>query len=118
MYNGIKIFSLILLVFSFFACTYNKKELPAPEDVVVDPNAPSITYTNFTKNVMDNNCVSCHFSGGQTPFLTSYSEVQSVASRIKVRAIDGSPTAMPPSGLMPQTTLDTLQMWLDQGALQ
>lgn len=125
---------LTFVVVSCFAivvsCTYNKKELPEPiEDPVVTPSptptpgVPSITYTSHVKFMMDNNCVTCHSPGtiGQFPFLTNYSEVkgQADAGRVLARAINGSGGGpMPPSGLMPQATLDTLQMWLDQGALE
>jgi len=128
--------ALIFLVVSCFAivvsCTYNKKELPAPiEDPIVTPSpeptpvVPSITYTSHVKSMMDNNCIQCHgHMGGVT--LETYTQVkaQADAGRILARAINGASDPngpMPPlsiGGLMPQTTLDTLQIWLDQGALE
>jgi mono/diheme cytochrome c family protein len=115
------------------SCTYNKKELPEP--IVIDnlmPNPPpgpnptpnpspeAITYTSHIKSVIDNNCIICHgHMGGVT--LETYAQVkaQADAGRILARAINGSGNGpMPPSGLMAQTTLDTLQMWLDQGSPQ
>ncbi len=110
------------------SCSYNKNELPEPiEETTPVPtpttNQNTITYTSHVKVMMDDNCVVCHSASGtnQQPFLTTYTQVktQADAGRILARAINGSGNGpMPPSGLMSQTTLDTLQMWLDQGALE
>lgn len=110
--------ALFVSCFMVFSCTYNKEEQPEP---FVDDKqqAPSITYTNYTKQVIDDNCVNCHSSsGGQTPFLSTYSQVNTQKSRIVARAINNIPSTMPTSGPLPQTVKDTLQMWVDQGALQ
>jgi cytochrome c5 len=125
----ITVSSLAILV----SCSYNKKELPKPVvETVKTPSNPTtpvvptpvaVTYTSHVKTIIDNNCIGCHVSGGvaQTWPLTNYASVKTEADDgdILLRAIDGGGSGpMPPSGLMPQTTLDTLQMWLDQGALQ
>lgn len=115
------------------SCTYNKEQLPEPitenptnptnPTQPVDTTSttiPTITYTSHIKTMIDNNCVSCHGSSGGVS-LQTYTQVQTQANggRILARAINGSGNGpMPPSGLMSQTNLDTLQMWLDQGALQ
>ena len=108
------------------SCSYNKEELPEPmvelEPLTVavsPPNTVTITYTSHIKSMVDNNCVVCHgTSGGVT--LQTYVQVKAKADagRILARAINGSGGPMPQSGLMSQTNLDTLQMWLDQGAPQ
>ncbi|MDG1475620.1 MAG: hypothetical protein P8Q14_00600, partial [Vicingaceae bacterium] len=121
-------FSIFGLLAFAVSCSYNKTELPEP---IVDPvgtpsptpspnPSNSITYTTHVKAYIDNNCVGCHGSSGGVT-LQTYSQVkaQADAGRILARAINGSGSGpMPPSGLMPQTTLDTLQLWLDQGALE
>lgn len=126
MKKAIIVFSVLGLVAFVVSCTYNKEGLPEPVvDTTPDPTptpTPSndITYTSHVKAYMDNNCVGCHGSSGGVS-LATYSQVkaQADAGRILARAINGSGSGpMPPSGLMPQTTLDTLQMWLDQGALE
>ena len=117
----LKIILACLVLSSAYACSYNKTELPLPGDAVVVPNAPVITYTSHAQDIMTN-CTGCHFSGvgGQSPALGTYIDVknQADAGRILARAINGSGGPMPQAGLMPQSTRDTLQMWLDQGALQ
>lgn len=104
------------------SCAYNKEQLPAPEELVVTPTNPSataVTYTSHVKTIMDNNCIACHGSNGNVS-LENYGQVkaQADAGRILARAINGAGGPMPPSGLMLQTTIDTLQLWLDQGALE
>lgn len=127
-------FTLVLLgcIAIVVSCSYNTKDLPepisenpsnpsAPADTTTNPTpTTNITYTSHIKTIIDNNCVGCHGSSGGVT-LQTYTQVQTQANagRILARAINGSGNGpMPPSGLMTQTTLDTLQMWLDQGALQ
>jgi hypothetical protein len=106
------------------SCTYNKTELPKPGDetetVTTNPTGTVVTYTSHVQDIMVANCTSCH--GGQSGlFLNSYSPVKGIADdgRLLLWAIQGGGSQpMPTGGLMPQTTLDTLQMWLDQGALE
>lgn len=99
------------------SCAYNKKELPEP--VIVPEAGVTITYTDHVKRIIDNNCIVCHSSsGGQSPLLTNYSQVNSNANRVKARAIDNTPTPMPPGNPLPQALKDTLQFWINQGALQ
>jgi len=115
-----KIVIASVLTCSFYACAYNTEDLPIPEDVedVTPYTGPVVTYTSHVKSYIDNNCVGCHGSSGGVS-LGTYAEVKSEADagRILARAINGSGSGpMPPSGLMPQETLDTLQFWLDQGS--
>jgi mono/diheme cytochrome c family protein len=117
------IFSVGIVCVSLLAsCSYNKTELPTPEEEAVEatnPNGTVVTYTSHVKTIMDNNCIGCHGgSGGVNLDTYSVVKAQADAGRILARAINGSGGTMPPGGLMPQTTLDTLQFWLDQGALQ
>ena len=117
MKNNICLISVFTIGILLSSCAYNKKELPAPEENVIQGDP--VRYTNFTKLVIDNNCIVCHSSGGgQTPFLTTYNEVAAQKTRVVARAINNIPSIMPPTGALPQNIKDTLQMWLDQGALE
>jgi hypothetical protein len=115
----LKTFLVFALFCSAFSCSYNKSEMPVPQETIT--NNPVITFTSHVQDIMTN-CTVCHFSGvgSQSPALVTYTDVkaQADAGRILARAINASGGPMPTGGLMPQTTLDTLQMWLDQGALQ
>jgi len=122
-FNILTFFSLLLV---FSSCAYNKKDLPAPEEVVV-ATGPPITYTNHTKRLFDSYCISCHaptLSQANFP-LTTYLEVTnstyaSPGGIIQKRVLDQG--NMPPIGSATgQLTIaekDTLQMWLNQGAPQ
>ncbi len=69
------------------------------------------------KNVLDNNCVSCHNSvqaeGGMN--WTIECNIVTFKDRIKVRAVDGIPSAMPPSGLLPATERVKITNWINAG---
>lgn len=117
----------VLICFAFLAsCSYNKTELPIPEDVVVEPNEVSITYTNSVKAIIDAKCANCHSATPspsdyqQIPFLSNYSEVNDQKNRIDARALVAGtmPESSSSGGFLTTQEKDTLQMWLDQGALQ
>ncbi|MGE0561121.1 MAG: c-type cytochrome [Flavobacteriales bacterium] len=105
------------------SCVYNKQEplpLPKIEESTNDSiEVVSITYTNYVKKVMDDNCAACHSASGVgiSPFLTNYNEVkqQGLNGRIKARAIDENPTRMPIAASLSKPIKDTLQMWLNGG---
>jgi mono/diheme cytochrome c family protein len=113
---------ILILVIAILlnSCVYNKKELPEP--ISPPQKGVTITYTKHGKGVFDTYCINCHSSTGtgQLPFLTTYQEVKLQADngRIQARAIDNSPSAMPPGNPLPQDIKDTLQFWINQGALQ
>jgi mono/diheme cytochrome c family protein len=119
MKNGIGFIATLTFVSILASCAYNKEQLPAPDELPIDPNAPVITYTSHAKAIIDNNCRGCHGASGGVA-LENYGQVknQADAGRILARSINGTGSPMPPIGLMPQATRDTLQMWLDQGALE
>lgn len=104
------------------SCTSNKDEPVVPQNDGKNGSNQEIqvTYTSHVKNIIDNNCVSCHSSGGtgQPPFLTNYNEVFTKRVRIDDRAIKNIPSAMPPGNPLTQDLKDTLQLWINQGALQ
>ncbi len=127
--NKRKVFFVSVTCMAFLAsCSYNKDELVQPgspglganSSTGENPSGAVVTYTSHVKTIIDNNCIGCH--GGQGGlFLTNYSQVKAIADNgnLLLRAIQGGgPQPMPPSGVLPQATLDTLQFWLDQNALE
>ena len=116
------ILGIITISFLITSCAYNKSELPEPLEEEV--NVPKITYTNYVKTMIDNNhCLECHISGGIAAFrdYTTYNGIKTVAAsgELKNRAIDNNGVSMP-MGYPPldQNIKDTLQMWINQGALE
>ena len=113
---------LLVSIISLFivSCAYNKDELPKPNETGAGGTStggvPTITYTSHAKAIIDAQCVLCHSGSGQFPPLNTYSAAFAKKLRIEARTIVQG--TMPPSGSLPQTTKDTLQMWINQGALQ
>lgn len=120
-----KIIITSLLTFVIHSCAYNTEDLPAPENVA-DNHILSITYTSHAKAIIDAKCANCHSSTpnpldfSQGPYLTSYAEVKAEDSRVQARALDlmTMPAYGSSMGGLTQAEKDTLQMWIDQGALQ
>lgn len=75
--------------------------------------------TLFTavKNIIQASCVSCHSggsaSGGRR--LDSDCAIVDAASRIKVRAVDGTGGFMPTTGALPQASRDAITNWVNAG---
>ncbi|MCB0402861.1 MAG: cytochrome c [Flavobacteriales bacterium] len=120
-----KIILLCAAVVSLVACEYNHSELPKPKEQNNSNNSNQITYNGHTKRLFDTYCISCHAPGAtQANFpLTTYQEVSAYSSQgglIQIRVLDFG--NMPPtgsaSGQLTQAEKDTLQLWLDQGALE
>ena len=118
---------LAVVLMATSSCNYNKEELPIPDSNTPVVVGPTITYTNHTKRLFDAYCISCHASGlSQSNFpLTTYQEVTAgnyssnggvIENRVLIQQ------NMPPSGtstgFLTLAEKDTLQMWLNQGALQ
>jgi hypothetical protein len=107
----------VLLILS---CT---KDIGKP--VALAPVAPApgkcdtINYNEDIKPIIDQNCISCHATGGveaSVP-LTNYTQVKAQADngKIKLRVIDGNPSFMPQGGQLPADQKQLIQCWLDNG---
>lgn len=92
-------------------------------DLVEEQNpGSSITYSNSIQSIINNNCVGCHSNPPRNgaPFpLASFDEVSTRANNGQLlRSISrqtGEPRAMPPSGRLPQATIDLVEQWIDEG---
>ncbi len=110
----ILIFSLILL----FRCSSDNQSDLIEEQ---DPGT-SITYSSTIQSIINNNCVGCHSNPPQNgaPFpLTDFDQVFTRANNGQLlRSISrqtGEPRAMPPSGRLPQATIDLVELWIEEG---
>ena len=108
--------AIILIV----RCTTDQ-EVIEPPVIPEQCDTSTVTYDNYIKNVIDTKCATsgCH-NGSQFPDLSTYAGVKANADngRIKARAIDNNPSAMPPGTPLPQSTKDSIQDWIDQGACE
>lgn len=69
------------------------------------------------KNVIDNNCISCHnntVSNGGVTFQVDCNIV-TLKDRIRERAVNGNPSAMPPTGLLPASERLKITNWINAG---
>ncbi len=84
------------------------------------PTSVNKTYTTDIKPIVTTNCTSCHSSGGQSPVLTTYTQVKNAASTGKllctIQALNCK--IMPPGGKMSQANIDLILLWKTQGYLQ
>ncbi|AEM71648.1 hypothetical protein Murru_2613 [Allomuricauda ruestringensis DSM 13258] len=84
-----------------------------------------VTYNDNIKAVISNNCLSCHSSPptNGAPFsLTTYTQVKNRAENGSLLAAiskqTGEAGAMPPTGRMPQATIDLVEQWIADGLLE
>ncbi len=109
---------LILSMLLLFGCSNDSIEDLFEEQ---DPNIP-VTYENTIEPIINNNCIGCHSNPPQNgaPFpLTNFEQVFLRADNGQlIRAISrqtGEPRAMPPSGRLPQPTIDQIEQWIENG---
>lgn len=69
------------------------------------------------KLVLQNNCVSCHNSGNAQGGMnwTIDCNIVTFKNNIKLRAVDGNPSPMPPTGLIPASERQKITDWINAG---
>lgn len=119
-----RIFAISCCLVLLHSCAYDSEDdLIAIDEEEIEgetenPNASSITYENTIKAIVDSNCISCHSSPPRNgaPFaLVNFTQVSGRANGIltAMSRQSGSPGAMPPSGRLPQNTINQIQEWID-----
>ena len=79
--------------------------------VVTDP-----TYTANVEPVISASCTGCHSGGSQYPNLNDYASVKDASANGNlICKIEGGCGTMPPSGKMPQATVDMINLWAVNG---
>lgn len=84
-------------------------------------NCSGVTYLKDIQPIIQNECATagCHIPGGTGPTdLTTFTGVKAIADNgeFKKRAIDGNPSFMPTSGKLPDSMIDKIRCWLNDGA--
>lgn len=103
------------------ACYYNSDDL---SEATQPTNPNALTYTKDVKRIFDEKCINCHSSTAtqliQTPFYTSFNGVKNEVSGIQSRALNlmDMPRSDSFNGPLTQGEKDTLQLWINQGALE
>ncbi len=103
----VNIFLVLLSVLFVLSC-----DSAAIQDISAVIENP--TYTAHIQPVIEAKCVGCH-NGSQYPNLSNYDQVKEACTNGAVICrIDGScGEIMPPSGKMPQATVDMITRWTD-----
>lgn len=91
-----------------------------------EPDSPTaVSYEANIKQIMGNNCVGCHNDPpvNGAPFaLNTYERVRDRTEKGNLLAAmkrqTGEPAAMPPSGRLPQATIDLIEKWAHEGFLE
>ncbi|MDJ0645371.1 MAG: hypothetical protein QNJ57_05230 [Flavobacteriaceae bacterium] len=118
MKSTLKIILISLITVLFLASCSSDSE-----DDITPPPQGAITYDDNVRAIINNNCLACHIdppvNGAPFP-LTNYDQVSSRAAQI-LTAISrqaGAAGAMPPSGRLPQATIDIVDQWIQDGLLE
>lgn len=91
-------------------------------DLIANPVLNNITYLSNVKSIIDNNCTSCHaatpINGAPMP-LINFDEVKdAVLNRGLIDRISrpqGETGLMPTGARLPQTTIDIIIQWQQEG---
>lgn len=121
-----RIFLLLLVICTFTNCTNDSEDdlievLEEPETPDGETPEPTlITYTDDIEPIMRAACVTCHGSPptNGAPFpLINFTQVSQTANGIfnRMSLSSGAPGAMPPSGRLPQSTIDLVEQWIEDG---
>lgn len=120
-----KLIILFLSITCLIACSYDSEDDLIDSDNIPGTGNPDglVTYENDISTIMQNACVSCHSSPpvNGAPFsLVNFNEVNQRANGIlnRMSLQNGAPGAMPPSGRLPQATIDAVQQWITDGKLE
>jgi len=100
-------------------CYYDSEEELYP-NTFCDTSA--VTWSGTIEPLVQSSCAipGCHVPGGQSPSLTSYTEVKAIADDGKLLGVvvTGSPYFMPPSGKLRACDQISVQSWIAAGAPQ
>lgn len=109
-----------LFTFIILGCT-NVSE----SDLINEEPIGTITYNANIKSLIDGSCLACHSDPTRNgaPFsLTTFAQVSFIADNgALLGALNkqtGETGAMPPGGRLPQSTIDLIAQWIEDGQLE
>jgi len=112
-----KLFSLFFLAFIFFNCT------SVSTDDLTIPTPTIINYTANVKTIIDQSCATsgCHNSAANSGnlVLENFTQVKNAfLNRNALGRMESSTNPMPPSGNLPNTSIQVIKDWRDQGYIE
>jgi len=105
----------------FESCSYDSEDdLVVQTDTELPVESNVVTYDANIKSIMQGSCISCHASPPRNgaPFsLVNFSQVRDRSAAILsvMSRQSGSASAMPPAGRLPQSTIDLIEQWIEDG---
>jgi len=108
------------LTFAFYSCSYDSEsDLITPIEEPIN-NGEIVNYVDNVQPILASSCISCHASPpvNGAPFsLINYDQVSQRANNVlnAMSRQNGASGAMPPAGRLPQTTIDIIQQWINDG---
>ena len=113
---------LTLLLMTYASLQYGCTN-DSTSDLIDTSTFDNITYTNTTKSIFDNNCISCHAAvpvNGAPMSLTTYEFVKSAVLNRglmdRISRPQGSQGMMPNGGIrLPQAKIDQIFQWAQNG---
>lgn len=118
---------LMVLALCMYGCAYDSEDDFVNSDYIENPDEnddnddeAQVTYTEDIAQIMTTACTSCHGNPptNGAPFaLINFSQVSQRANGIfsRMDLPSGFPSAMPPSGRLPQSTIDLIEQWIEGG---
>ena len=106
-----KVNIILVLLSLLFVLSCDSNAIQDISAVIENP-----TYAAHLQPVFEAKCIGCH-NGSQSPNLSNYNQVKLACTNGGVICrIEGSCGGiMPPSGKMPQATIDMITRWTDNG---
>lgn len=118
-------FALPVLCLLILSCTNDSESdlllVEGTDDSAVDDGVEAtVTYSNDIEPIISANCLSCHSSPPRNgaPFsLVTFDQVRARSSAVlrTVSLQTGEPGAMPPAARIPQSSIDLIALWIDEG---
>lgn len=106
-----------LLALSLGGCYYDVEEELYPNRLC---DVSNVTFSGTVQPLIQGNCAvpGCHVAGSQTPDLSTYAGIKAAADAgaLVSRAVQGDPSPMPPTGLLPDCDRRRIEAWVNAGA--
>ena len=86
-------------------------------NTVTVPDLPAGPLFTVVRNLLQTNCVSCHNSANSQGGMnwTVDCNIVFFKARIQARAVNGNPSPMPPTGLLPSSERQKITDWINAG---
>jgi len=114
--------TLIILLFCALSCSYDSEDdlIQDSNNGGNDPSPNVVNYVDDIKPIMQSSCIACHGNPptNGAPFaLINFSQVSQRAEAVfnSMNLQNGAPGSMPPLGRLPQSTIDLIDEWIQNG---